>query len=101
MTSHGEQQSRRRRQGVAHAPKNSSDSDYSPGLSQILLNQDGAFQGTHSRVAIPFNYGPTLLGSPLPGLLRNIFQWSDNDEEASGYASTSIISSVQKKIYLS
>jgi len=31
--------------------------------------------------------------SPTP--LRNLFQWSDGEEEASGYASSAIISSVR------
>ena len=35
---------------------NSSDSDYSPGLGQVLVGQEGAFRGTRSRVVIPYNY---------------------------------------------
>jgi len=30
-----------------------------------------------------------------PALLRNLFQWSDDEEEASGYASSATISSVR------
>ena len=73
MTSRGKPRPRRR-QGVVIAPEDSSDSDYSPGLSQILINRDGAFQGTRSRVAIPFDYGQSITGSPSPGSLRSIFQ---------------------------
>jgi len=55
-----------------------------------------AFQGTHSRVAIPYDYAQpsssTAVVSPIP--LRNLFQWPDDEEEASGYASSAIISSV-------
>ena len=97
MTSSGEgkqRRPRRRRHKVALTPTNSSDSDYSPGLSQIWLNQDGTFRGTRSRVAIPFNYGPSFLGSSLSGPLRNMFQWSDAEEEASGYASSSTVNSI-------
>ena len=96
MTSRGKPRPRRR-QGVVTAPEDSSDSDYSPGLSQILINRDGAFRGTCSRVAIPFDYGQPLPGSPLPESLKNIFQWSDDDQEASGYASSSTVSSVMTR----
>ena len=33
----------------------------------------------------------------LPELLRHQFQWSDDEEEASGYASSATINSVQAK----
>jgi hypothetical protein len=75
MTSRGEgrqQRPRRRSQGVALPSPNSLDSDYNPGLAQILLNQDGTFRGTRSRVAIPFDYGLSPSRSPLSGLLRNM-----------------------------
>ena len=48
--------SRRRRQGTFTPPTSTLDSDYNPGLSQILVEYEGAFHGTHSRVTIPYNY---------------------------------------------
>ena len=43
--------------GVYTLSLSSLDSDYNPDLGQILIEQEGAFQGTHSRVGIPYNYG--------------------------------------------
>jgi len=59
------------------------------------MNQEGAFQGTRSRIAIPYDYGQpsSSTGVVSPTSLRNLFQWSD-DEEASEYASSATISSV-------
>jgi len=37
-------------------PLSSLDSDYGPGLGQIMAEHEDAFQGTRSRVVIPFNY---------------------------------------------
>ena len=34
----------------------SPDFDYNPDLRQILIGRGGAFQGTRSRISIPFNY---------------------------------------------
>jgi len=94
--------SQRGRQGV-HAPSfNSPDFDYSPGLSQVLVEPEGAFQGTRFRVAILYNYGQpfssTWAMSPEP--LRSLFQWSDDGEEASDYAFSATISSEQTGIVL-
>ena len=60
------------------------------------MEQQGVFQGTRLRVAIPYDYGQpsSSTGAVSPTPLRNLFQWSDNEEEASGYASSAIISSV-------
>ena len=71
-------------------------SDYNPSLSQVLVNQEGAFQGTRSRVAIPYDYGQysSSTRAVSPTLLRSLFQWLDDEEEASRYASSVTISSV-------
>jgi len=88
--------SRRQRQETFTPPTNSPDFDYSPSLSQVLVNQNGVFQGICSRVAIPYDYGQpslsTVVMSSTP--LRNLFQWSDDEKEASGYVSSTTISSV-------
>jgi len=42
------------------SPLISPDSDYNTGLVQIVIDQEGAFRGTRSRVAIPFNYDKPL-----------------------------------------
>jgi len=88
--------SQRRRRGTFTPPASFSNSDYSPGLNQILMNQESAFEGTRSRVAIPYDYGQpsSSTGAVSPTPLQNLFQWSD-DEEASGYASSATISSVR------
>jgi len=55
------------------------------------------FRGTRFRVAIPYNYeqasSSTRVVSPEP--LKSLFQWSDDEGEASGYASSVMVSSVQ------
>ena len=92
--------SRRRKRGTFTPLASSPDSDYNPNLSQVLVNQEGAFQGTRSRVAIPYDYGQysSSTGVMSPILLRNLFQWLDDEEEASGYASFATISSVWKSL---
>ena len=74
----------------------SSDSDYSPGLGQVLVGREGVFQGTRSKAAVPYIY-PTG-GSTSPKTMRSIFQWSDDEEEVSGYTSSITISSVQTNL---
>jgi len=61
------------------------------------VEQEGAFQGTRSRVAIPYYYDQpsSCAGVVSPAPLRNLFQWSDHEEEASGYALSTTISSVR------
>ena len=75
----------------------SPDSNYSPGLSQVLVEPEGAFRGTRSRVLIPYDYGQpsafTWAISQEP--LRSFFQWSDEEGEASGYTSSVTVNSVQ------
>ena len=75
----------------------SPDSDYSPGLGQVLVGQEGAFQGIRSRVAIPYNYEQPSFLTGIVSLepLKSLFQWSDNRGEASGYASSVTVSSVE------
>jgi len=98
MTSRGNDQqwAIRRRQGVKPPSFSSRDSDYSPGLGQILVRQEGTFQGTNSRVARPFNYDqPSSSGGAIsPEPLRHMFQWLDEKEEGSDYASSSTIISI-------
>ena len=63
-----------------------------------MVEQEGIFQSTHFRVAIPFNYGQpssSIGGTLSPRSLRYLFQWSDDEREASGYTYPTIISSVQ------
>jgi len=55
------------------------------------------FRCTRSRVEIPYNYeqpsSSTGMMSPEP--LRGLFQWSDDEEEASRYTSSATVSFVQ------
>jgi len=74
----------RARQGKrdTNSPSFSSpDSDYSPGLGQVLVGQEGAFRGTRSRVATPYNYEQpsSSTGVMLPEPLKSLFQWSDDE----------------------
>jgi len=48
-------------------------------------------------VVILYNYGQpsSSIGDVSLAPLRNLFQWSNNDEEASGYTSSAAIISVQ------
>jgi len=61
------------------------------------MGQKDVFWGTRFRVAIPYNYEQssflTRMMSPEP--LRGLFQWSYVEEEASGYAFSATVSSVQ------
>ena len=54
----------------------STDLDYSPILGHVLVGQERAFQGTRSRIAIPYNYeqpsSSTGVMSPEP--LKSLFQ---------------------------
>ena len=64
----------------------------------MLVGQEGAFRGTRSTVAIPYDYeqpsSSTVVMSPEP--LKSLFHWSDDEGgEASGYASSATVSSVQ------
>jgi len=83
---------------VSHAtPSSSPDPDYSPGLGEVLVYKEGVFRNTRSRVAIPYSYeqssSSTTVTSPEP--MRRLFQWSDEEDEDSGYASSATISSVR------
>jgi len=92
----------RRRQEVNPPSFSSSDSDYSPSLGQALVEQEGAFRCTRSWVAITFKYDqPSSIGGTVsPESLRHMFQWLNEEEKGSGYAFSSIISSVQKEFVL-
>jgi len=88
---------RPRRRDTNSLSFSSPDSDYSPNLGQVLVGQEGAFRGTRFRVAIPYNYEqpPSSTGMMSPEPLRGLFQWTDEEEEASGYASSVTVSYVQ------
>jgi len=78
-------------------PFSSPDPDYSPGLGQVLVHAEGVFRNTRSRVAIPYSYeqpsSSTTVTSPEP--MRGLFQWSDEEDEDSGYASAATVSSIR------
>jgi len=71
--------------------------DYNPCLGQVLVGQESAFRGTRFRVAIPYKYEQpsSSTGVVSPESLKSLFQWSDDEGEASGYASSATVSSVQ------
>jgi len=88
----------RRGQRDANSPSFSSpDLNYSPNLGQVLIEEEGVFRSTRSRVTIPYNYehpsSSTGVISPEP--LKSLFQWFDDEGEASGYASSATVSSIQ------
>ena len=76
--------------------RESPDLDYSPGLGEVLVHEEGVFRNTRSRVAIPYNYeqpsSSTALTSSQP---RRSPQPSDEEDEDSGYASSATVSSVR------
>jgi len=61
------------------------------------VHEEGVFRNARSRVAIPYNYeqpsSSTTVTSPEP--MRRLFQWSDEEDEDSGYASSATVSSVR------
>ena len=65
-----QEQSRRKKPVGVHHSMGSSDSDYSPGLGQVLVGREGVFQGTRSKAAVPYTY-PTG-GSTSPKTMRSI-----------------------------
>jgi len=83
--------------GGSTLPVSSSDSVYSPGLGQVLVEQEGGFQDTRSRVSIPYSYGQPSSSTRVVSFapLRHLFQFSNEEEKASGYASSTTISSVR------
>ena len=88
---------RRGRRDTNSPSFSSPDSDYSPGLTQVLVGQEGAFRGTRSRVAILYNYEQSCSATGVISLelLKSLFQWSDDEGKASGYAFSVTIRSVQ------
>jgi len=88
----------RRGKRDTNSPSSSSpDSDYSPGLGQVIVGQEGAFRGTIFRIAISYNYEQqsSSLGVMSLEPLKSLFQWSDDEGEVSEYASSATVSSVQ------
>jgi len=82
----------------ANSPSFSSpDPDYSLDLGQILVEEEGVFRSTRSRVAKPYNYEQPSSSIEVisPESLKSLFQWSDDEGEASGYASSATVSSVR------
>ena len=68
----------------------SPDLDYSPSLGEVLVHEEVVFRNTRSRLAIPYSYeqpsSSTAVASPEPK--RGSVQWSDEEDEDSGYASS-------------
>jgi len=89
--------SRRGRRDANSLSFSSPDSGYSLGLSQVLVGEESVFRNTRSKIAIPYNYKQpsSSIGVMSPELLKSLFQWSDDKGEASGYASSAKVSSVQ------
>ena len=96
MTGRG-RELRRGRQTADETPYSSPDPDYSPGLGEVLVHEEGVFQNTRSRVAMPYSYehpsSSTVVASPE--LRRRSVQSSDGEDEDSGYASSATVSSVR------
>ena len=88
--------SRRGRLGVHAFSFGSPDFNYSPGLGQVLVDEEGVFRSIRLKVAIPYNYeqpsSSTGIASPEP--MKRLFQWSDDEGEDSGYASLATVSSI-------
>jgi hypothetical protein len=88
----GQHQSKKKSSIAPQRPMDSSDPDYSPGLGQVLIEKEGVFWGTRSKIAVP--YAHSIKDSTSPKTMRSIFNWSNEEEkEANGYASTSTVSS--------
>ena len=66
-------------------------------MGEVLVEEEGVFRGTRFRVAIPYNFEhpSSSTGVMSPELLKSLFQWPDDEGEASGYASSAKVSSVQ------
>ena len=66
----------------------------------MLVEQEGAFQGTRFRVVIPYNYGhsSSSIGVMSPEPLRSLFQCSDDEGEASGYTFFATVSSIPTRL---
>jgi len=64
-------------------------------LPQVELNQWVPLKA----LTIPYNYGQpsTSMGVMSTESLRSPFQWSDDEEEASGYASSATVRSIQTR----
>ena len=93
----------RRDRRASHATLSSSpDPDYSLGLGEVLVHEEGVVRNTRSRVAIPYNYEQPTSSTTVtsPELMRRLFYWSDEEDEDSGYASSVKVSQYdQIKMY--
>ena len=60
----------RGRRASHDTPYSSPDPDYSPGLGEVLVHEEGVFRNTRSRVAMPYNYeqpsSSTVVTPPEP-----------------------------------
>jgi len=79
------------------SPYSSPDLNYSAGFGEVLVHEEGAFRNTRFRVAIPYNYEQSSFSTAVISqeLMKGLFQWSDEEDEDSGYASSATVSSVQ------
>ena len=68
--------SQRGRQRVCAPLVSSPDPECSPGLSQVLIEPEGVFRGTRSRVVVPYNYKQpsSSIRAISPEPLRIFFQ---------------------------
>ena len=71
------------------------DPDYSPGLGEVLVHEEGVFRNTRSRVAIPYSYEQPSSSTAVASPKRGSVQSSDEEDEDSGYASSATVSSVR------
>ena len=75
-------------------PFSSPDPDYSPGVGQVLVHEEGVFRNTRSRVEYPTVMSSHPSETPEP--MRRLFQWSDEEDEDSGYSSSVTVSSIRQ-----
>jgi len=77
--------SRRGQRDTNSSSFSSPDPDYSLGLGQVLVGEEGVFRSTRSRVAIPYYYEQpsSSTGVISPETLKSLFEWSDDEGEAS------------------
>ena len=80
---------------MSHAtPSSSPDPDYSSGLGEVLVHKEGVFRSTRSRVTISYSYEHPSSSTEIasPELMKGLVQWSDEEDEDSGYASSVTVS---------
>jgi len=61
------------------------------------VHEEGVFQNTRSRVAIPYNYEQPSFSTVVTSqeLMKGLFQLFDKEDEDSGYASSATVSLVR------